>query len=67
MADTRDLLSFAVQSYIAAVMAEAPEHRDRLLNRRTPWATRAGLAMSAALQPLKGHGYGARFVMPCPA
>ena len=64
--DTRDQLSAAVQSYITAVMTEAPERRERLLLRRTPWITRVGLAMRAALQPLKGRGYDARFVMPCP-
>jgi hypothetical protein len=66
MEDTRDRLGQAVRSYLADVMDEAPEHRERLLNRRAPWTVRANLAIRAALQGLKGHGREARFVMPCP-
>lgn len=64
--DTRDRLGQAVRSYLADVMAEAPEHRARLLKRRAPWTVRTSLAARAALQSLRGHGRETRFVMPCP-
>ena len=64
--DTRARLDVAVHSYLLAMVQEAPEQRERLLHRRTPWATRASLATGAALQRFKGQGRRAeRFTMPC--
>lgn len=65
MEDTRDRLNIAVHSYLLTVMQEAPEQRERLLHRRTPWVTRVSLAAGAVLQKFKGHGRRERFAMPC--
>ena len=66
MEDARTQLEHAVRTYLAAVMEEAPEHRDRLLSRRTPWTIRASFAARVAFNGLLGHGHDARFALPCP-
>lgn len=66
MEDTREQLDIVVRAYLLTVMKEAPEQRELLLHRRTPWTTRASLAAGAVLHKFKGPGRRERFAMPCP-
>ena len=69
--EVRQLLGDAVATYVTSAMAEQPEDRDRLLNRRAPLRVRAKLAFGFLWHVLRhknpGDDQSAGFSMPCPA
>jgi hypothetical protein len=70
-AETRDIMEHAVQSYLEDVAQLAPEQRQRLLNRRTPWPVRAKLAIRHMIYSLierrRGETRHTQFALPCTA
>ena len=56
--DVKKKLTEVVGSYISAALTEAEPHRSRLLNRRSPWHTRAYWAVHVAATRI-GHKLGA--------
>ncbi len=68
--EVRQRLQEAVATYVKDALAEAPDARERLLNRKSPWwvsaAWQAGVAM-AAIWPRHDDRQLAAFGTPCPS
>lgn len=69
--EVRQLLSIAIESYVALAAAEGPETRNRLLARRAPWHVRLKALVNFNLTMWRSGGDGgesaAGYSMPCPA
>jgi hypothetical protein len=70
-AEARRTMEHAVRTYLEDVARLAPEQRQRLLNRRTPWTVRAKLALKhmvySVLERRRGEARHTQFALPCPA